>query len=129
MTTGNYLPIIQRFIQKDKSPGNVNFQFLTSNFQLIMRCPEFLAGHFVHFHNPYFDILHSRTGIAKFLIRILFHYDIQGLRLLVEIFFKADFTPADHALGAHPVTASDLRVLENEIMIRTERNADAWIPF
>lgn len=94
-----------------------------------MRCPEFLAGHFVHFHNPYFDILHSRIGIAEFLIRILFHNDIQSFRLLVEIFFKVDFTPADHALGAHPVTTSDLRMLENEIMVRAKRNADTRIPF
>ena len=94
-----------------------------------MRCPEFLAGHFVHFHNPYFDILHSRIGIAEFFIRILFHNDIQSFRFFIEIFFKVDFTPANHALGAHPVATSDLRMLENEIMIRAKRNADTRIPF
>ena len=91
--------------------------------------PEFLAGHFVHFHNPYFDILHSRIGIAEFLIRILFHNDIQSFRFFIEIFFKVDFTPANHALGAHPVTTSDLRMLENEIMVRAKCNADTRIPF
>ena len=93
-----------------------------------MRCPEFLAAHLIQFDNPYLYILHGRVRVAEFFIRILFHNDIQRFRFFIEIFFKTNFTPADHALGTHPVAASHFGMLEDQVMIGTERNAYARIP-
>lgn len=90
----------------------------------MMRRTKLFASNFFCVNSPDLYVAHGGVTVAKLLVHILLHDDLQCLALAIVVFLIDYFAPGNHALCLHAVAASHFGMLVHQRVVYTDRDAN-----